>query len=169
MRREKPGNWVHGEYIVQNIEKYLGTGNPIKLQNPCFRSSWEKRCCYFLDTNINVTRWGYEIIHVPYIGIDGKTHKYITDFYLEIIDRNGELKRSIWEVKPAKDGPSWMNGKWCFDNKPKKPKTNHKKALKNYMYAMKQYVTNTKKWTSVINYCKANGMTFKIITEKTVM
>lgn len=143
-------DWLQGKYTIINTSKYIGNETPI------FRSSWEKRLMYFFDTNENVKRWGSEIIKLPYLyEVDNKIHTYITDFYAEIIDKNGDLKKYLIEVKPKSELKP-----------PKPPKTNNPKAIKNYNYKMMTFIKNKNKWTTAANYAKQNGMIFRVVTEK---
>lgn len=152
-----------GIYKIKNKKKYIGK------QDPIYRSSWESRVCYFLDHNPNVVRWGYEIISIPYTSIDNKIHTYILDFYAEMKTKDGKIEKYLLEVKPQKDGPIIdQNGNFVFPNKPKKPKINNRKSLKNYMYNMSMYMKNYKKWLAAQAYCKSNGLKFKIITENSI-
>jgi hypothetical protein len=146
------GDWYQGYYDVVNKEKYLGT------TPPSFRSSWEKKMCNFFDLGENTIRWGFECITIPYMfDLDGRVHKYITDFYAEIKDNNGDIKRYIFEIKPLKQ---------C--SKPIPPKINNQKAMKRFMYESKQYVMNQNKWKAVTAYCKNKNIEFKVLTEKEI-
>lgn len=149
----KKGNYYQGVYTVKNTEKYIGN------KMPKFRSSWESRLCYYMDNNDNVLRWGYENVIIPYrFSVDGKIHKYIIDFYAEIKDKNGDIKKYLIEVKPLSQ-----------TKPPRKPKNKNKKAVKRYLYEQNQYIKNTDKWTTVQNFCKNNNLEFKILTEKTIL
>lgn len=144
--------FYQGQYLVENEQKYIGNKKPI------FRSSWEKRMCTFFDTSRSVIKWGSEIVVIPYIySIDQKEHKYYTDFYAEIIDKQGNIKKWIVEVKPYKQ-----------TLKPKEPKNKTKKAMKNYMYAINTYIKNQDKWKYAKEFCDFNNLIFKIITEKNI-
>lgn len=144
------GNFHSGVYKILNKNKYLGE------TEPKVRSSWEKRVCNFCDNNVSVKRWGFEIINIPYLSsIDMKQHKYITDFYCEILNKQGKLIKYILEVKPSKQTIM-----------PKIPKNKTKKAMKNYMYETEIYVKNQDKWKYATAFCKSRGLEFKIITEK---
>lgn len=164
------GNYYQSVYNVENVDKYVGSVDTktwrLTTQFPHCRSSWEHKVAYWCDHNVNVLKWGFECVLIPYVGMDNKRHKYIVDFYVELKQRNGNVSKQLWEVKPLKDGPIIINGSFNYSNKPKPPKTRHKKAMKNYMYAMKQYITNCKKWQAVESFCKTRGMKFKVITEK---
>jgi hypothetical protein len=149
--KDKNG-WYSGYYQIVNKEKYIGT------KPPMYRSSWEARVCKFLDENVNVIRWGFEVITIPYkFDIDGRVHNYITDFYAEIKDKQGKITKYILEIKPQKQTV-----------KPIPPKINNGKAMKRYMYEARQYVMNQNKWQAVTSYCNSSGITFKILTESNI-
>lgn len=115
----------------------------------------KKKMCSWLDSNANVKCWGFEIVNIPYLfEIDRKVHKYITDFYVEILDNNGQLKKYIIEVKPK--------GQL---RRPIPPKIKNKKALRRYSYEMNMYIKNLNKWKATIAFCKSRGLIFKIVTE----
>jgi len=144
------GYFYHGEYIVEHKEKYLGS------KNPKFRSSWEKRFCFWCDNNDNITKWGYEILDITYFSpIDNKVHRYFPDFYFEAIAPNGKIKKYLVEVKPKKS-----------TEPPKKPKNKNRKAVQRFMEDTENFIINQSKWKSAKKFCTKRGLEFKIITEK---
>lgn len=151
-------NWYQGTYKVVNKEKYLGSRDPV------FRSSWESRLMYWLDTNNKVKKWCSECIKIPYINIvDGRQHTYITDAYAEICDNNGNVKKYIIEVKPAQQGPVvTKNGLYV----PKAPKNKNKKALRRYLTEVRTYRKNESKWKAAQAFCKKRSMEFVILTKE---
>lgn len=152
MSRRKEGGFYQDTYQVINKEKYIGT------KPPFYRSSWERRFMYHCDFNKNVLRWGSEIIVIPYFfDLDGKTHRYYTDFYMEVITAKGEKKKYVIEIKPSDQTPF---------NIPKPPKKKTAKALKNYRNKMITIKKNDCKWKAANQFCKKHGYEFKIITEK---
>lgn len=73
----------HGFFRPRYPEKYSGDVNNIQ-----FRSSWEAAFMQFADLNPNVTKWGSEEIAIPYIKpTDSKIHRYIPDFWMEVVNR----------------------------------------------------------------------------------
>ena len=159
-------------YRIKNLDKYIGSIDTktwqLTQRPPHTRSSWEYRVCTWCDSNVNVLKWGFECVLIPYIGMDNRRHKYIVDFYVEVKKRDGSIGKQLWEVKPLKDGPTIVNGKWSYLNRPTPPKRKSKKAMKNYMYSMRQYITNCKKWQAVESFCKVRCMEFKVVTENDV-
>jgi len=143
-RPKSEGGWHQGVYKVVNYKKYMSTKPPI------FRSSWEANVMYLFDMNEFVVKWGSEVIEVPYINpIDGKAHRYFTDFYVEFKNKNGEYVKWVIEVKP--------------ESKLKPPR--QQKRTKTWAYQMNEYVINTAKWNAARAFCKHKGWEFKIFTD----
>lgn len=150
-----------GIYKVINREKYIGSYNwvskTITKENPKYKSSWEERVMTFLDNNKKVIKWGYEIINIPYF-MNGKTHKYFLDFYVEVYDKNNIVKKYLLEVKPFKAVKI-----------PKKPRNNNTKAMRRYLYERRQYVQNSNKWNSANAFCIRKGLQFIVLTERQIL
>jgi len=141
----------HNFFNVANKSKFLGSSNPI------YRSSWEKRIMTFCDINERVKRWGYEYVTIPYYGGDGKQHRYIIDFYIEILDNSNKLRKCLVEVKPMKDSV-----------KPKPPKVNNRKAMFRYIYELNTFKKNTNKWNAARMFCESKNLEFHVLTEATI-
>ena len=140
--------YKQNEYKVLNKEKYIGD------KNPKYRSSWEERFCYYLDTNINIKKWGYECISITYYNpIDYKVHRYFPDFYYEAIDIKNKLVKYLIEVKPYEQTIP-----------PKKPK--NKRSQKRFLIEAKSFIINQYKWEAAKKFCASRGLIFQIITEK---
>lgn len=141
-----------GPYHIQNPEKYIG--DPTQC---IYESSWEMKFMVYLDLNTSISRWGSEIIVIPYQDEKGKYHRYHTDFYYEKIDESNpeEHKRVVVEIKPDKE-----------TRQPNPPKDFTPKKLESFEYQLKTYQKNLYKWTRSIEWCKKNKMEFIIITEK---
>jgi len=145
----------HGVYTPEFPEKYIGS-KPIH-----YRSSWESNVAYFLDHNQNVVRWGYEIIEIPYVSFDGRVHKYIMDFYAEIVTTNQSIQKFLIEVKPEGNLNSVLAQK-----PPVRPKKRTPKSIRNFIYESKTYLQNRAKWQSAKAFCHSNGLKFVVWTEK---
>lgn len=149
--------FYQGTYDVVNKNKYMSN------KAPQYRSSWESRLCYYLDHNEKCIRWGHETVIIPYqFDLDRnnrnkKIHKYITDFYAEILCGDGKLVKYILEVKPAKQLL-----------KPTPPKIKNMKAIRNYKYSLRQWIQNKNKWKAANAFCRNKGMVFKIMTENNI-
>ena len=151
-RPNKPGKYMQGYYSLQNIEKYIG--DPTKI---AFRSSYEKRFCFYCDLNSRVLKWGSETVTIPYIGPDGREHRYHTDFYMEVEDENNpEMpKKFLVEVKPL-----------AQTKMPEKPGKLTERKIESYKYALLEYHKNIRKWKAAKEYAESRGMQFIIVTEK---
>ena len=132
----KESRYETGPYNIVNKSKYAGT------ELPKYKSSFEARMMWWLDTNKNVTKWAYEPFFIEYYMtlpkgfephlaeiLDGKKHKYYIDFYVELIDVNGIKTCYIIEIKPKK---------MLF--RPAVPKKKTKKTANRYVQDMKEYI-----------------------------
>lgn len=109
------------------------------------RSSWENTFCKFCDDNKAVIRWGSEILKILYKDpIRNKMAFYYPDVYLEYIDNNKQLKKSLIEIKPLKEASlsETKNG-----------------------YDKLMVAKNSMKWKASIEFCKKRGIEFKVIHE----
>lgn len=146
----KKSPFVKGYYTPKHPDKYVGN---LKAKKIVYRSSWELDFCKFLDFNKNVIRWGSEEIAIPYIKpTDKRIHKYYPDFWVEYIDKDGHVIQEIIEIKPSTQvaPPSTVG---------KKPK--------QQLYEQLTYAINVAKWKACSEFCKKNGLKFRIITEQT--
>ena len=155
--------WTQGIYEVQNIKKYIGTreleNGKLSKNNPIYRSSWEKRVMYFCDVNPNIVRWGSELVMIPYyFSIDNSYHRYYTDIYAEIIDKDTKnVKKYVFEIKPKKQ-----------TTKPKKPKRKTAKSWRNYQNSLLLFEKNCAKWNAAQEFCNKKGLIFKKLTEEDI-
>ena len=149
----KKGQFYSGEFVPKNKMKCINSKNPI------YRSSWEQRFMNFCDMNENITSWGSETHVIEYfLKLDGKTHRYFTDFYLEMIDKKTKRnKKVLIEVKP------YAQTYW-----PKQPKRKTTKSMKNYEEACKTALKNKAKWEAADKWAKERGMIFQVITENEI-
>lgn len=157
-RPNLPNKYEQGYYKLINESKYISDPNKI-----VYRSSLEKKFCTFIDKNPKVLKWGSEIIGIPY-----KTdtmHTYYIDFYVEIINENNPAgyDRLLIEVKPSQEVERIVK-----NQPPPKPQKSTPKSLRNWEYSIKEFVKNKHKWVSAQNYARVKGMTFLIVTEKTL-
>lgn len=126
----------------KNISKYVGDASKINC-----RSLWERNVCKFCDDNINIKKWTFEEISIPYLSpLDQKIHNYFPDFLIEF-EQNGKLNTWMLEVKPKKQT-------FLKENASKKEKIT--------------WIINQAKWKAAQAYCQKHGMEFKVITEKEI-
>jgi hypothetical protein len=150
-----------GTYTPINPDKYLGD-----LERCYFRSSWEKKLYYYLDTNKRVLKWAAEGVAIPYeIYESGSwgTHKYFPDAYCEFMMSDGNTRKVILEVKPASEyNVDESTGEL---KPPKEPKTKTMTSMRNYEYSLKTFQKNIIKWQAAKKYCERRGIEFYIITQ----
>ena len=140
------GESCKSRYKPHNPQKYRG--NPTNI---ICRSSWERTFCKYCDLNENVINWASEEFSIRYISpIDYKTHRYFPDYLIEV-NEGCKTKKYIIEVKPKKQT---------------KPPIKKSRVTKTYLYEMKTYAVNQAKWKAAQEFCKDNGMEFKIVTEE---
>lgn len=123
-----------------------------------YRSSYELRMFAWCDENVNVSRWGCEILEIPYVYEGGtKVHRYYPDIYFEVVNKAGKLEKHVVEIKPkAQTIP------------PKPPKRKTTKALNNFSRGVNEYNKNVAKWKAAKRYCDQRGMIFSLLTEDTL-
>lgn len=129
---------------------YVNTSACTKLFPSCkqeriiYRSSYEKKFIIWAENNPDVVHWGSECVEIPYFSrVDNKTHRYYPDFLLEFTD--GTLM--LVEIKP---------------------KNQTVKPVNESSYAAREYIRNKCKWAAALEWCRARGIKFKILTEKTI-
>lgn len=139
-------NFQQGYYHPKNPHKYVGDVSKIR-----YMSSYELETHAFFDNNDRVLRWASEEIAIPYLKpTDGKLHKYYPDYWVEYVNRSGEIIHEIIEVKPA--------------SQTRVPRANTKHRL----YEQLTFAVNTAKWQAAQAFCEAKGWKFRIITEKSI-
>jgi hypothetical protein len=135
-----------GKYKPKNYKKYKG--DPTKIY---YRSLWERRFMDYCDRNPKIIEWGSEEIIIPYVSpIDRKPHRYFPDFYIKMVNTDGQYVRHIIEVKPKK-----------FLKPPKKKSRTTQKFLRE----VATYGTNQAKFEAARKYCKDRKYKFTILTE----
>jgi hypothetical protein len=135
-----------GRYHLQKPQKYKGDPNSV-----IYRSSWELKFMIYCENNDSIIEWGSEEIYIPYISpLDGKRHRYFPDFYVKLIDRTGQIKKYIIEIKPQYQ----VNG----------PKVQSRQT-KKYINEVMTYAVNRAKWSAAEEFCKDHRLEFMILTE----
>lgn len=142
----KKSRFKQGYYTPNHPDKYIG--DLVKIR---YMSSYELSVHQFFDNNPNVIRWGSEPIAIPYVKpTDGKIHKYYPDYFVEFKDKDGNIKREMIEVKPL--------AQTCT------PRGNRKHIL----YEQVMHAVNIAKWQACQEWCRHHGVTFRIITERSI-
>jgi TnsA endonuclease N terminal len=138
--------FTQGLFTPRNPHKYVG--DPTKIR---YMSSYELETHKFFDGNEHVLRWSSEEIAIPYIKpTDNRVHKYYPDYWVEYVNKDGEVVQEIIEVKPA--------------SQTRAPRANSKHKL----YEQLTLAVNIAKWQAAQAFCNAKGIKFRIITEKSI-
>lgn len=136
------------KFIPKNTTKYIGDHEKIIC-----RSLWERKFCKFLDENVNVIRWSFETLKIPYISpIDNKQHIYLPDFIVEKKNKFGEIETLVVEIKPYKQT--------------QQPKHKKNKSKKSILTENINYSINISKWEAAKLFCEKHSWKFVILTEK---
>lgn len=135
-------NFRQGQYQPRNKEKYVGKGMPR------YRSGWELSFMTFCDNNDNIINWASECIAIPYRHpLTGKMSTYVPDFLVTYRGPNNTTVAEVIEIKPKKQ--SVVESKM----------SNNERAVVAVNYA---------KWDSAVKWCRANGLTFRVINESQI-
>ena len=130
-----------GVFTVKNTEKYLGKGMPK------YRSGWELAVFRMCDAHPAIIGWGSETHRIPYKNpLTGKNSSYVPDLLLVYKDKNGQNHAEIVEIKPS--------GQILGEAKSQLQKA--------------QAVVNQAKWETARAWCKAQGLGFRVITEREI-
>ena len=147
------GVYHRGKYEPKNKDKYIGK------KIPTYRSGWEKEVCIKFDDSPFILEWASEPFAIQYKFIDLELGKekwalYIPDYYAKMQTNRGVV-RFLIEVKPYNQ-----------TIEPRPPKVRNQKALRRYDGERMLFAKNSAKWRYAGLFCKANGLEFKILTEK---
>jgi hypothetical protein len=137
-----------GKYRPENPEKYVG--NPTNI---VYRSLLERRFMVFCDKNSNVIKWASEEMFIPYVSpLDNRVHRYFVDFIIEVLEKDGNKKTYLIEIKPERQ---------CIA-----PKNSVNKSKRTFLKEMKNWAINNSKWKAAEEFANKQNWIFKIITEK---
>ena len=133
--------FASGKFKLKNPDKYIGTGTPT------YRSGWEFTFCKFCDEHPSVIQWASESIKIPYRNpLSGKQTIYVPDFFIVYADAKGKQHVELIEVKPSNQSFKENVGR-----------SKHNQA---------HWIINQAKWAAAQNWCKQQGIQFRIVTEK---
>jgi hypothetical protein len=131
--------YAQGKFQIQNPDKYVGN------KSPTYRSSWEFVFMQFCDNNPSIINWASEAVHINYRNpLTGKNTIYVPDFLITYQDAHGTQKAELIEVKPKKE--TTLEGA---------------KNIRDQASA----ILNMAKWEAARAWCRAHGMTFRVVTE----
>jgi hypothetical protein len=104
----------------------------------------------YADETPGIVRWSSEEIVVPYVSpVDGQTHRYFVDFYLEVKNGDGPVKKLLVEVKP----------------KAQTIAPTQRKKTRKFLQEVMTYSVNQAKWNAATEFAKRRGWTFMVLTE----
>jgi hypothetical protein len=131
----------NGKYTLTNPDKYLGK------RVPHYRSGWELAVFRMCDNHPAILGWGSETHRIPYKNpLTGRKTTYVPDLLLVYKDKKGQNHAEMVEIKPS----SQTLGE---------ARTQQQKA---------SAVVNHAKWAAANAWCKQQGMSFRVITEKQI-
>jgi len=131
--------FAQGKFKIINQDKYVGRGDPT------YRSSWEWAFMQFCDNNDNILQWASEPVRIPYRHpLTGKMTTYVPDFIITYRGPGNSLVAELVEIKPKKQS--------VLESKA----NNRDRAV---------VAINYSKWAAAQKWCKANGLTFRVLTE----
>lgn len=131
--------YAQGKFQLINPAKYVGN------KQPTYRSSWEYVFMQFCDQNPNVLQWASEAVRINYKNpLTGKNTIYVPDFLITYGDATGKQHAEVVEVKPKKE--TTLEGA---------------KNIRDQASA----ILNMAKWEAARAWCKAHGLTFRVVTE----
>jgi hypothetical protein len=131
--------YSQGKFQIQNPDKYVGN------KTPTYRSSWEFVFMQFCDNNPSIINWASEAVRINYRNpLTGKNTIYVPDFLITYQDANGAQRAELIEVKPKKE--TTLEGA---------------KNIRDQASA----ILNMAKWEAARAWCRAHGMTFRVVTE----
>ena len=132
--------FANGLYSIMNPDKYVGK------KAPRYRSSWAHAFMQFCDKHTSVVKWASESVRIPYKHpLTGKQTHYVPDFLVQYQDKRGKLVTELVEIKPKKQS--------IIESKNANRATRETVAI------------NHAKWDQAMRWCKANGITFRVVTE----
>lgn len=117
--------------------------NQLSRERIIYRSSYELKFITWLEQSNLVKGWGSECFCIPYLFVDGTTHRYYPDYFVEMMDGT----KMVVEIKPY--------------NQTQKP-------VNENCWAAKEYAKNMCKWKATLEFCEKKGYKFKVLTEKTI-
>ena len=83
-----------GKFTPKNPEKYSGNVKQI-----IYRSSWERLFMVYCDKKTEIWNWSSEEVKISYIH-DNKNRTYYPDFWVDMIDKDGNRVEKLIEIKP---------------------------------------------------------------------
>jgi hypothetical protein len=139
---------LHQGYFKPKFpQKYKGDPT-----NIIYRSGWELKFMFYVDSHPEIIEWGSEEFFIPYRSpIDNRIHRYFPDFYIKKKSKNGVIETIVVEIKPLKQTME--------------PQRQQKKT-KRYINEVMTWGINSSKWDAAKRFCEDRNWKFMILTEK---
>jgi hypothetical protein len=139
---------LHQGYFKPKFpQKYKGDPT-----NIIYRSGWELKFMFYVDSHPEIIEWGSEEFFIPYRSpIDNRIHRYFPDFYIKKKSKNGVIETIVVEIKPLKQTME--------------PQRQQKKT-KRYINEVMTWGINSSKWNAAKRFCEDRNWKFMILTEK---
>jgi hypothetical protein len=103
----------------------------------------------FCDNNDSVVKWASEAIQIPYVDPLTERHTvYVPDFFIQYVDKHGRMQLELIEIKPASQTVLERVGKSAHNQS--------------------QFIKNQAKWAAAGNWCKQQGLKFRILNENDI-
>jgi hypothetical protein len=135
-----------GFFKPHNPDRYQGDPT-----NIVYRSSWERKMMFWLDTNSAVEWWKNEEVSLPYFDkTRGHPGRYFPDFVVKF--KNGQT--IMVEIKPK--AQTMMPTK----------KNDSKSGMMKYMKECVTFAKNQCKWEAATKYCEERNWKFVVFNEE---
>ena len=141
-------NYIQNFFTPIQPQKYIGD-----VKNIVYRSSYELKAFHWCDSHPSILEWSSESIVIKYFDpTTQKIRRYFPDLYVKMQEQTGEVRRYIIEIKPKRQTIP--------------PNPSPRKKTKTYLNEARTYAKNDAKWKAAENFCKDNGLIFKLVTEE---
>lgn len=110
----------------------------------------------FFDLHEEVKEWSSETTIVPYRDPSrgNRMHRYFPDFVITEIDKGGNRRTIMIEVKPLAQT---------------KPPVRKSRVTQRYLTECATYARNEAKFEAARAYCARRGWEFRVLTEKEIL
>lgn len=138
-----------GKFKPKNPKKYKGD-----ISNIVYRSKIELFFMRKLDEHPDILEYASEEFFIPYIHpLDNKIHRYFPDFWVKKKTIDGNIEINVVEIKHSSE---------------LEPVKQPKRKTKRYLTECIKREVNKSKWDYAREFCKKQGWTFIVLTEKDI-
>jgi len=154
MARSRRPKYKQGIYKPRNKAKCINTQSGKKVE---YRSQLEFEYMYKLDYSNRITKWGSEVVWIPYYN---PIKKRVCQYWTDLVVHSKEHGVLIVEIKPEKEITAILENKI--------PKRTGRKKESTLMYELKMFAINQAKWRAAKEYCDTKGWKFVLVSEKNI-